>query len=99
VQESKAISQIPDAVSLPDAAVQIPSATTPLSTAEISNAAVQLSGPATDTKLPFPFVGAGIPEQFKCNSDYNYWNYMGREKFMDLVNAIKVLESTTWRGY
>jgi hypothetical protein len=129
LQEIKAISQLLDAVPLPDAAVQLSNAAVPLSSAELSNAAVQfsspaipdavplpdvtvqlssaelshaavqLSSPATLIKLPFPFVGQSLPERFNYDGDHNYWDYMGREKFTELLDAINVLETTAWRGY
>lgn len=99
LQEIKTISQLPDAVPLPDAAVQLSNAAVPLSSAELSNAAVQLSSPATLIKLPFPFVGHSLPERFNYDGDHNYWDYMGREKFTELLDAINVLETTAWRGY
>jgi hypothetical protein len=74
------ISQLPDAVPLPDAAVQ-------------------LSSPASHIKLPFPFVGRDFPERFNYDGDHQYWDYMGREKFTELLHAVKVLETTFWQGY
>jgi hypothetical protein len=68
------ISQLPDAVPLPDAAVQ-------------------LSSPASQTELPFPFVGRNLPERFNCDGDHRYWNYMGREKFTELLDAVNKLET------
>jgi hypothetical protein len=93
LQEIKTISQ------LPDAAVQLSNATVPLSYAELSNAAVQLSSPAIQIKLPFPFIDPNLPERFNYNGDHRYWNYMGREKFTELLDAVKELETTTWQGY
>jgi hypothetical protein len=90
---------IPDAVPLPDVAAQLSNTVVPLSSAELSHAAVQLSSPATLIKLPFPFVGQSLPERFNYDGDHNYWDYMGREKFTELLDAINVLETTAWRGY
>jgi hypothetical protein len=95
----KTISLPPDAVPLPNAAVQLSNAAVPLSRAELLNAVVQLSNPAIQIKLPFPFVGYSIPERFNSNGDRDYWDYMGREKFTELLDAINVLETTNWRGY
>jgi hypothetical protein len=67
---------------LPNPAVQPSNPNVPL-----SNAAVQLSDPAFTTKLPFPFVGATIPKRFNIGHD-NMWFYMGREKFMELLNTL-----------
>jgi hypothetical protein len=63
---------------LPDNADQLP------------NAVVQLSNPAFDTKLPFPFVGPVVPTRFhtdpgpRCN-----WLYTGREMFVELLNRFE----------
>jgi hypothetical protein len=51
-----------------------------------SNSVIQLSNPAFDTKLPFPFVGGKVPRRFKVNriDDERKWFYMGRERFAEL---------------
>jgi hypothetical protein len=99
VQEIKTISKLPDTVPLPDATVQLSNAAVPLSHTELSRAAVQLSNPAIQIKLPFPFVGYNLPVRFNYDGDHQYWDYMGREKFTELLDAIKELETTYWRGY
>jgi hypothetical protein len=94
LQEIKTISQ------LPNAAVQLSNAAVSPSSAELFYAAVQLSNPAIQTNLPFPFVGPRPPQRFNCVGDDYYWNYMGREKFTELLKAVKVLETTKiWQGY
>ena len=95
LEEIKIISQLPDAV--PDT-VPPPDAAE-LSHAELLCAAAQLSNPAIQVKFPFPFVGDSIPERFNYSGDHGYWDYVGREKFAELVDAIDVLETTHWRGY
>jgi DNA replication protein DnaC len=56
-----------------------------------------LSTPNFDTKMPFPFVGA-IPARFDVDSERN-WSYMGRERFVELLNNFKkVKESQHYFG-
>lgn len=99
LQEIKTISQLPNAVPLPNATVQLHNAAVPLSHAETFYAAVQLSRPAVQIKLPFPFVRDSIPERFNYSGDHDHWNYMGREIFTELLDAINKLQTTGWRGY
>jgi hypothetical protein len=91
LKEIKTISQLPDAVPPPDAAE--------LSYVKLLCAAAQLSNPAIQIKFPFPFVGDSIPERFNYDGDHGYWDYVGREKFTELVDATDALETTHWRGY
>jgi hypothetical protein len=99
LQEIKAIGQLRDAVSLPDAAVQLSSAAVRLSHDELSNAAARLSNPAIQTKLPFPFTERDLPQWFNSDGDHDHWDFMGREKCTELLDAIKELETTHWHGY
>ena len=85
LQEIKTISQLPDTVPLPDAAVQLSNAAVPISCAERRAAAAQLSNPAIQIILPFPFIGHRTPERFRYGGDHDYWEYIGREKFTDLL--------------
>jgi len=73
-------------------------------------AAVQLSDPAFYDKLPFPFVGAILPDRFNTSGKKNgdMWFYMGREKFKELVERVENMQrsnkiSTLWlygtKGY
>src|SRR5436305_2265899 len=57
------------------------------------NAALQLSDPAFDTKLPFPSVGFRIPDRFRVdpNDAQHNWFYMGREKFTELLDKVAIL--------
>lgn len=108
LQEIKATNQLLNAVPLPNAAVQPSNAAVQPSNAaiqpsnaavQLSNAAVALSSPATQTNLPFPFVGDSLPGRFKYDGDHSYWNYMGREKFTELLGAVNQLETTSLKGY
>jgi hypothetical protein len=59
---------------------------------QLPNAAVQLSNPAFYTKLPFPFVGV-VPPQFKVDTDSEEnWFYVGREKFMELLDRLRYVQ-------
>ena len=51
----------------------------------------QLSNPAFEFRLPFPFVGSAVPKRFEdANSTNNdSWLYMGREKFADLIDEFR----------
>ncbi|RPA91942.1 hypothetical protein L873DRAFT_257780 [Choiromyces venosus 120613-1] len=56
----------------------------------------ELSDPAFETKLPFPFVGNILPKRFKIDSkdgEYN-WVYTGREKFVELLNKLKEVQES-----
>ena len=52
-----------------------------------SDAATQLSNPAFHTNLPFPFIGRTLPNRFKMDKTQK-WFYMGREKFVELLNSL-----------
>jgi len=74
-------------------------ATVPFSKTQLSTIANQLADPAILTELPFPSVWNNLPERFKCTGDDKKWNYMGREKFPMLLEAVQTLELTEWHGY
>ena len=64
--------------------------------AQLSNAGVsfpyavtQLSNPAVQIKLPFPFVGGTMPERFHRDPKDDKWFYVGREEFVKLVNKFR----------
>jgi len=77
LKEIKPISQLPDAAEL--------------SYVKLLCAAAQLSNPAIQIKFPFPFVGDSIPKRFNYDGDHGYWDYVGREKFAELVDATERL--------
>jgi len=56
-----------------------------------TNIVSQLSNPAYETKLPFPFVGDTNANRFEVDkeSDEKYWRYMGREKFANLIDEFE----------
>ncbi|KAG0128867.1 hypothetical protein HOY82DRAFT_611580 [Tuber indicum] len=62
----------------------------------------ELSDPALETQLPFPFVFDTLPKRFKFGSegDEHNWVYMGREKFAELLYKLKeVRESNQNSGF
>jgi hypothetical protein len=93
------LDRVERAAPLPDPTIQLSNAAIPLSHPKLSHAAVQLSSPAIQIKLPFPFVGSNLPERFNYDGDHQYWDYMGREKFAELLRVVKELEVTELRGY
>jgi hypothetical protein len=65
---------------------------------QLPNAVVQLSNPAFQIKLPFPFIDPAVPTRFKSvsNSEDN-WFYMGREKFKELLDGLwRMRGSCNW---
>lgn len=47
-------------------------------------------------QLPFPYCGDVPAQRFTINSAWSY-SYMGREKFSDLYEEIKLLQPNTYR--
>jgi hypothetical protein len=87
VQHSEADAQSSGiAIQLSDVAVELSKAGIPF-----PYAAAQLSNPAFQTKLPFPFVGAAIPGRFKPNTKngHDEWFYTGRERFTELLERLQ----------
>jgi len=63
---------------------------------------VELSDPAFETNLPFPFVFHTLPNCFKFSlyDGNEYWVYSGREKFAPLLQKLKeVRESCQNSGF
>jgi hypothetical protein len=82
----------------------------PLDSADPFPTAVdKLSDPTLEHTLPFPFVGFEAPVRFKVdNVTEENWLYIGRTKFKELVQQLKVVRvslnyTTVWlygtRGY
>jgi hypothetical protein len=62
--------------------------TSNMSEQELEALKERLSNPAHQTKWPFPFVGNLLPAvRFKLTPDYD-WNFMGREKFTELLDMV-----------
>ena len=76
-------------------------ATVPFPENSLSTLADQLSNPAIQTELPFPFAWDILPERFECTGEDQNWVFMGREKFPTLLDAVKTLQGPTkhWHGY
>src|SRR4051812_37796737 len=57
---------------------------------------------STNTNLPFPFVGDALSKRFKVDpkDDEDNWFYMGREKFVELLNKLRhVQQSRNKKGF
>jgi len=55
----------------------------------------KLSDPTFECELAFPFVGTVVPLRFREGVDKNQWQYMGREKFKELVKELKNVQKST----
>jgi hypothetical protein len=79
-----------------DASIQTSAVAVQLSKAKVlfPFAAAQLSSPAFNTELSFPFVGSTVPKRFKEGSKgEDKWFYSGREDFVDLVDKFQKLRN------